>query len=182
MRKTSTALLAAAALAVGTTLAAAPAGALPLPDLGSVTGALGSLSDLLDDAPGGPGTETPEPEDPDQQAPGEDGPQVTFDVDGPYADGQTVTVTGEGFSGENFGIYVGLVQDDRFSAADASVWMSSRWVEAADIVDGTWTQELTLDAVTDQGDCLADTCSIYTVSAHGVDDPSQTTRTPVRFE
>lgn len=182
MRKTSTALLAAAALTVGTTLAAAPAGALTLPDFGSVTGGLGSLSDLLERLPTDPGPTDPDGDDPGSEAPGEDGPRVTVDADGPYTDGQTVTVTGEGFSGENFGIYVGLVQEDKFSATDASNWMKSKWVTAADIVDGSWSQELELVAVNDQGDCIENACSIYTVAAHGVDDPSQTTQTPVSFE
>ena len=188
MRKTSTALLAAAALTVGTTLAAAPAGAL---DFGSVTGALGRLCDLRPGSPGAPGPTDPgepgepgEPgtEDPAPEAPGEDGPRVSFDADGPYASGQTVTVSGEGFSGEGAGIYVGLVQDDQFSPTDASTWMKSKWVTAADIVDGSWSQELELVAVNEKGDCFANACSIYTVSAHGSPDRSQDTQTPVAFD
>lgn len=171
MRKTSTALLAAAALTVGTTLAAAPAGAL---DFGSVTGALGSLSDLL---PGSPGTEDPAPE-----VPGEDGPRVSFDADGPYTSGQTVTVSGEGFSGEGAGIYVGLVEDDQFSTTGASTWMVTKWVGAGAITDGSWAQELELVAVNEKGDCLANACSIYTIAAHGSPDRSQDTQTPVSFE
>lgn len=185
MRKTSTALLAAAALTVGTTLAAAPAGALTLPDLGSVTGGLGSLSDLLERLPTDPGPTDPDgddPENPGPEAPGEDGPRVTVDADGPYTDGQTVTVSGEGFSGQQPGLYVGLIEEDRFDRADAEVWMSTEFVRAGEIVDGKWSAELDLPAVNENGDCTVNSCSIYTVVAHGSSDESQDTQTPVSFE
>ncbi|NKS38314.1 hypothetical protein GS488_21930 [Rhodococcus hoagii] len=95
--------------------------------------------------------------------------------------GETVTVSGSGFSGAAPGLYVGLVQDNVFSAADASVWMTSAFVKPEQISGGTWS--LSVDIVATRGafDCIKNACSIYTVMAHGSSDRSQDTKTPVSF-
>lgn len=101
------------------------------------------------------------------------------------AAGQKITVNGEGFSGDGFGIYVGLVQDSQHSVTDASLWSGTQWVKAAQIVDGSWTAELDIKAVYGEevaSDCLANSCSIYTMAAHGSTDRTQDTKTPVTFE
>ena len=108
-------------------------------------------------------------------------PTVTVSDAGPYADGQTVTVSGEGFSGADPGLYVGLVQDDRFSTVDAAAWMTTDFLRPAQIADGRWTVEIALPAATEAGDCTVNACSIYTVAAHGSPDRSQDSRTPVSF-
>ncbi|MFF0814207.1 neocarzinostatin apoprotein domain-containing protein [Rhodococcus sp. NPDC003318] len=102
-------------------------------------------------------------------------------IDGLDAAGEKVTVTGTGFSGAGAGIYVGLVQDDRFSATDASAWMATAYLTPDRIVDGHWSTELELAAVHGDSDCTRSACSIYTVAAHGSADRSQDTRTPVSF-
>lgn len=97
------------------------------------------------------------------------------------AAGETVTVSGTGYSGAGAGIYVGLVQDDRFSPTDASAWMTTTYLTPNRIVDGRWSTELELTAVHGDSDCTRNACSIYTVAAHGSADRSQDTRTPVAF-
>ncbi|WP_137873045.1 neocarzinostatin apoprotein domain-containing protein [Rhodococcus sp. Q] len=95
--------------------------------------------------------------------------------------GETVTVSGTGFSGAGAGIYVGLIQDDRFSATDASAWMTTAYLTPDKIVDGAWSTEMELAAMKGDSDCIRNTCSIYTVAAHGTADRSQDTRTAVTF-
>src|SRR5699024_4820209 len=53
--------------------------------------------------------------------------------------GETVTISGSGFSGAAPGLYVGLVQDDRFSATDAGAWMTSEDLRPAEITGGSWS-------------------------------------------
>ncbi|QBJ98100.1 hypothetical protein ERC79_20755 [Rhodococcus sp. ABRD24] len=95
--------------------------------------------------------------------------------------GETVTVSGSGFSGAAPGLYVGLVQDNVFSAADASVWMTSAFIKPEQISGGHWS--LPVELIANQGafDCIKNACSIYTVMAHGSSDRSQDTKTPVSF-
>ncbi|MFD4292788.1 neocarzinostatin apoprotein domain-containing protein [Rhodococcus sp. NPDC058505] len=102
-------------------------------------------------------------------------------TDGLAAASETVTVTGTGFSGAGAGIYVGLIQDDRYSATDASAWITTAYLTPDRIADGGWTTELDLTAVRGDSDCTRNPCSIYTVAAHGSADRSQDTRTPVTF-
>ncbi|WP_052030898.1 neocarzinostatin apoprotein domain-containing protein [Rhodococcus triatomae] len=102
-------------------------------------------------------------------------------ADGLHAAGETITVSGTGFSGGGAGIYVGLVQDDRYSPTDASAWMTTAYLTPDRIVDGAWSTELELAAVTGDSDCTRSACSIRTVAAHGSPDRSQDTRTPVTF-
>ncbi|RDI31414.1 hypothetical protein DEU38_104127 [Rhodococcus sp. AG1013] len=96
-------------------------------------------------------------------------------------DGETITVSGTGFSGAQPGIYVGLVQDDKFSATDAGAWITTAWIKAADIKSGSWSTTVDVVAVKGDSDCTQNACSIYTVAAHGSADRSQDTETPVSF-
>ena len=96
-------------------------------------------------------------------------------------DGETVTVSGSGFSGEGPGIYVGLVQDSHFSATNADAWISSVFVRAAQISGGSWSASLPVTAAKGSSDCTVNSCSIYTVAAHGSPDRSQDTQIPVSF-
>ncbi|MFC4602996.1 hypothetical protein [Rhodococcus kronopolitis] len=95
--------------------------------------------------------------------------------------GETVTISGSGFSGAAPGLYVGMVQDDRFSATDASAWMTTAFLKPDAIAGGSWSVSMELPAVVGDFDCLKNTCSIYTVAAHGSSDRSQDSRTPVGF-
>ncbi|MCA1007886.1 hypothetical protein LCL87_19415 [Rhodococcus hoagii] len=96
-------------------------------------------------------------------------------------DGDTITVSGEGFSGAGAGIYVGLVQDDKFSTTDGSVWMTQKWITSADIKSGAWSTSVKVVAKAGAFDCIANACSIYTVAAHGSSDRTQDTDVPVSF-
>lgn len=96
-------------------------------------------------------------------------------------DGETITVTGSGFAGGGSGVYVGLVQDSKFSATDADAWMTTAWIKPTDITDGSWSATVDVAAVIGNSDCLKNTCSIYTVAAHGSPDRSQDTKAPVVF-
>ncbi|TJZ81147.1 hypothetical protein FCG67_00345 [Rhodococcus oryzae] len=95
--------------------------------------------------------------------------------------GETVTISGSGFSGAAPGLYVGLVQDNRFSATDASAWMTTTFLKPEAISGGNWSTTMELRAVVGDFDCMRNTCSIYTVAAHGSSDRSQDSRTPVGF-
>ncbi|MDI9914618.1 hypothetical protein QM600_05075 [Rhodococcus sp. IEGM 1379] len=95
--------------------------------------------------------------------------------------GETVTISGSGFSGASPGLYVGMVQDNVFSATDASVWMTTAFLKPESISGGNWSTTMELAAVQGNYDCIKNTCSIYTVAAHGSSDRSQDSRTPVGF-
>ncbi|RVW03863.1 hypothetical protein [Rhodococcus xishaensis] len=158
------AVVTVAAIACTLPLSAGAAQASPFGSLGN----FGSGAPITDD----PGTGDPTPA----------GPQVTLSKSTDIAaDGETLTVSGTGFSGEGFGIYVGLVPDDKFSPTDASVWMASEWLRSGDIVDGNWTTTLDVVAIQGESNCLETSCSIYTVAAHGSPDRTQDTQTPVSF-
>ncbi|MFD4183743.1 hypothetical protein [Rhodococcus sp. NPDC058514] len=136
----------------------------------------GSLEGLL---PGGPGTENPGTE-PEPELPA--GPTVTLSkATGLAAAGETITVSGTRFSGAGSGLYVGLIQDSKYSATDSTAWMTTKWLKPAEIVDGVWTATVDVAAVKGDSDCLKNTCSIYTVAAHGSADRTQDTKTPVTF-
>ncbi|MFC4602999.1 hypothetical protein [Rhodococcus kronopolitis] len=139
-----------------------------------------SLSDL---GTGSAGTGNPGTENPGTENPEPTGPVVTLSKSADLtAAGDTVTVTGSGFSGEGFGLYVGLVQDDKYSATDAGAWMTTKWLKSAEIVDGGFTATIDVAAALNGSDCLVNTCSIYTVAAHGSADRTQDTKTPVTFK
>lgn len=175
MRSFSKVAITAVAAAIAFTVPATAASAAPF-DLG--LGSLGSLSSIFPQ---------PEPADPCETVGASEGtPKVTASqltcLD---AAGQKITVTGSGFSGANFGVYVGLVQDNQHSVNDATLWSGTQWVKAAQIVDGSWTAELDIKAVYGDkvaSDCLVNSCSIYTMSAHGNPDRTQDTKTPVSFQ
>ncbi|WP_420881349.1 hypothetical protein [Rhodococcus sp. (in: high G+C Gram-positive bacteria)] len=95
--------------------------------------------------------------------------------------GENITISGSGFSGAAPGLYVGLVQDNVFSAADASVWMTSAFVKPEQISGGNWSLPMDLVSTSGAFDCMKNACSIYTVMAHGSSDRSQDTKTPVSF-
>lgn len=135
----------------------------------------GSLSSLSAGAPG----ENPEPEPEPEPA----GPKVSLSKKSDIAAaGESITVSGVEFSGAQPGIYVGLIQDNKYSATDASAWMTTQWIKATDIVDGKWTATIDVAAVAGTSNCLQNTCSIYTVAAHGSADRTQDTKTPVTFK
>ncbi|WP_307810589.1 hypothetical protein [Tomitella biformata] len=102
-------------------------------------------------------------------------------AEGLDVNGETITVKGSGFSGEGAGIYVGLIQDDKFSVTDAGAWIVTEFVKAADMKDGAWTREVEVKAVMGDSDCTKNACSIYTVAAHGSSDRTQDSQTPVAF-
>ncbi|NKR91707.1 hypothetical protein GS483_06200 [Rhodococcus hoagii] len=156
------ALTKSAVVAVAATVACT----LPLGVAAAQTSPFGSLGSLgSSDA----GPETP-------------APQVTASkTTNIAAAGETITVTGSGFSGAGDGIYVGLVQDDKFSATDAAAWMTTKWLRSTDIVGGSWSAAIDVEALKNGSDCLVNTCSIYTIAAHGSSDRSQDTKTPVTF-
>ncbi|MFE3291536.1 hypothetical protein [Rhodococcus sp. NPDC059234] len=135
------------------------------------TGSLGGLF---------PGSEGTNPEGPGPVEPA--GPKVTVSKKTDIAAaGETITVSGAGFSGAGSGLYVGLIQDSKYSATDSTAWMTTKWLKAADIVNGAWTANIDVAAVVGSSDCLKNTCSIYTVAAHGSPDRTQDTKTPVTF-
>ncbi|CAM2898273.1 IPT/TIG domain protein [Prescottella defluvii] len=150
-------------------VAATVACTLPLGVAAAQTSPFGSLGSL---GSSNPGTEEP----------GEATPLVSLSkATGIAAAGETVTVTGSGFSGAGAGLYVGLVQDSKYSATDADAWMTTKWLTATDIVNGAWTADIDLAALAGDSNCLENTCSIYTVAAHGSPDRTQDTKTPVSF-
>ncbi|RVW09803.1 hypothetical protein EGT67_10150 [Prescottella agglutinans] len=153
-----------AVVAVAATIACT----LPMGVAAAQTSPFGSLGSL---GSSDPGTENP-------------APQVTVSKSTDIAaDGESITVSGTGFDGAaaGAGLYVGVIQDDKWSATDASAWGAQTFVRPAQIVGGAWSTALDIRAIEGGADCLANTCSIYTVMAHGSTDRSQDTRTPITF-
>ena len=112
------------------------------------------------------------------------GPAVTASkTTGIAAAGEDITISGTGFEGAaaGKGIYVGVVQDNKFDPANAGTWGAQAFVRPAQIVDGRWTTTLNIKAIEGGADCTASPCSIYTVTAHGSTDRSQDTSTPISF-
>lgn len=164
MRTFNKIAIAAIAATMMTAGSAGVAGALPIDIFSGSLGSLGSIN--------------PGPVDPEVPA----GPAVTLSkANGLAAAGETISVSGTGFSGEGDGLYVGLIQDDKYSATDSSAWMTTAWLKSADIVDGKWTVDVNALAVKGGSDCLVNSCSIYTVAARGSADRTQDTKTPVDF-
>ncbi|MFC4602995.1 hypothetical protein [Rhodococcus kronopolitis] len=164
MRTINKAAIAAVAATIAWSMPVGIAGAIALP-FGLDTGSLG-------------GSSAPEPENPEPA-----GAAVTLSKSADLtAAGDTVTVTGTGFSGAGSGLYVGLIQDNKYSATDASAWMTTKWLKPAEIVDGGFTATIDVAAIVGTSDCLQNTCSIYTVAAHGSADRTQDTKTPVTFK
>ncbi|GAB2651309.1 hypothetical protein ABI214_04560 [Prescottella soli] len=98
-------------------------------------------------------------------------------------DGENITISGTGFDGAaaGTGLYVGVIQDDKWSFTDADAWGAQTFVRPTQIVGGAWSAALDIKAIEGGADCVANTCSIYTVMAHGSTDRSQDTKTPITF-
>lgn len=96
-------------------------------------------------------------------------------------DGDTITISGTGFSSSGPGIYAGLIQDDKFSTTDAGAWMTTAFITPNKIVDGAWSTTMDVMAVKGDSDCTKNACSVYTIAAHGSSDRSQDSQTPVTF-
>lgn len=110
------------------------------------------------------------------------GPAVTVSTTSGLTDGQDITVTGTGFGREGQGIYVGLAQIDKYSPTNSGAFHSTKWVKAAQIVDGGFTTTLTATAIKGDANCFENACAIYTLADHlSLADRSQDTRTPVTF-
>ncbi len=91
-----------------------------------------------------------------------------------------VTVTGSGFKTSGPGVYVGVVERDKFSHTDASVFGAVNFVRSSEMTSsGGWSTTLDVDAVFDQGNCLVNQCAIVTFAAHGSSDRSQDTFTNI---
>ncbi len=61
--------------------------------------------------------------------------------------------------------------------------MTTKWLRSTDIVGGSWSAAIDVEAVKAGSDCLVNACSIDTqsIAAHGSSDRSQDTRTPITF-
>ena len=183
MRTFSKIAITAVAASIALAAPASIASANPLAEIS--TGSLGSLSNLF---PGLGGTTDPDPAESCETVGDATGTPVVTPERRACLDaaGETITVTGEGFSGEGAGIYVGLVQDSLHSETNADAWFETKFVRAAQIADGKWTATLDVQAVFGAdalaANCLENACSIYTMAAHGSADRTQDTKTPVTFE
>ncbi|WP_430332057.1 hypothetical protein [Rhodococcus sp. ACT016] len=153
-------------------VAATIACTLPLGVAAAQTSPFGSLGSLGSLGSSDPGTENP------------DTPQVTLSKStGIAAAGESITISGTGFGGAatGTGLYVGVIQDNKWSYSDASAWGAQAFVRPAQIVGGAWSTALDIKAIEGGADCAANACSIYTVMAHGSTDRSQDTKTPITF-
>ncbi|MDH6679997.1 hypothetical protein M2284_004222 [Rhodococcus sp. LBL1] len=158
-----------AVVAVAATIACT----LPMGVAAAQASPFGSLGSLGSSDPGteNPGTENPVP-------------QVTVSQSADIAAaGENITISGTGFDGAatGTGLYVGVIQDDKWSPTDASAWGAQTFVRPTQIVGGAWSTALDVKAIQGGADCLANACSIYTVMAHGSADRSQDTKTPITF-
>src|SRR5690625_4708547 len=112
-------------------------------------------------------------------------PDTELDAEGP----NTLTVTGEGFTPGSPGVYAavgpaGLLDVPNFHL-NADLFDGAEWVRSIES-DGSFTQELTLEAAAFDSDgtsvdCTETECGVYTWAAHGSDDRSQDTYTPIKF-
>jgi len=95
--------------------------------------------------------------------------------------GEWLTVSGKGFSGKNFGIYVGLAQDNKYGPTKQNSFGETKWLKPNEIRGGRFTTRIKVKAVSGKINCKVNSCSIRTLSAHGVPDRTQDTKTPVSF-
>src|SRR5690625_1058187 len=112
-------------------------------------------------------------------------PDTELDAEGP----NTLTVTGEGFTPGSPGVYAavgpaGLLDVPNFHL-NADLFDGAEWVRSIE-ADGSFTQELTLEAAAFDSDgttvdCTETECGVYTWAAHGSDDRSQDTYTPIKL-
>lgn len=129
-------------------------------------------------------------------------PQVTIEPGTELAAvAQEITVRGTGFDPEaNGGVGLYVVFGPRTPAptyyTDAELYIAARWVhpgaaegaagQALLAPDGTFTVTMTIEPRFVDGhdaevDCLVDECVLITMAAHGVDDRTQDTFTPITF-
>ncbi|GED99994.1 hypothetical protein nbrc107696_04410 [Gordonia spumicola] len=136
--------------------------------------------------PTAPGTTAPgSPTTPVKPRPGA-GPSVSVDrTSGLNPAGDTVTVSGTGFSTSGPGVYVGLAQTDQFSVTDQSSFGDQAvWVATSNgrmRGDGSFSVQLPVKAKFARADCTKAACAVYTFAAHGSSDRSQDTATGVSF-
>ena len=95
--------------------------------------------------------------------------------------GEWITVSGKNFSGKNFGIYVGLAQDNKYGPTKQGSFGETKWLKPNEIRGGKFTTRIKVKAVSGKINCKVNRCSIRTLSAHGVPDRTQDTKTPVSF-
>lgn len=95
--------------------------------------------------------------------------------------GEWITVSGKNFSGKNFGIYVGLAQDNKYGPTKQNSFGETKWLKPNEIRGGRFTTRIKVKAVSGAINCKVNRCSIRTLSAHGVPDRTQDTKTPVSF-
>lgn len=107
--------------------------------------------------------------------------------------GQTITVTGTGFSGKNHGYYLavgpgghGLPSNgtdiSQFDG-DRAVWVRNVGAPGSPAMntDGTFSATITLGATFGSTNCLTTTCSLWVFGAHGVVDSSEVVEVPISF-
>lgn len=89
-----------------------------------------------------------------------------------------VTITGSGFKTTGNGVYVGVVEKDKFSWTDASVYGAVEWIRTSDMTaNGDFSVTLDVEPIFANGNCIENQCAIYTFAAHGSEDRSQDTVT-----
>ncbi|GAC80446.1 Neocarzinostatin family protein [Gordonia malaquae] len=114
------------------------------------------------------------------------GPSVSVDrTSGLNPSGDSVTVSGSGFSTSGPGVYVGIAQSNQFSVTDQSSFDDRAvWVATSNgrmRADGSFSVQLPVKAKFGRADCTTSPCAVYTFAAHGSSDRSQDTATGVSF-
>lgn len=99
--------------------------------------------------------------------------------------GDTIHVDGRGFKTSGQGIYIGIAQNDQMDVTNAdSFGPDTQYVSTSRgnlTSDGSFSIDLPVSATFGSADCINNACSIYTIAAHGSQDRSQDTATPVSF-
>ncbi|MDO4928875.1 MAG: neocarzinostatin apoprotein domain-containing protein [Corynebacterium sp.] len=89
-----------------------------------------------------------------------------------------ITINGSGFKTTGNGVYVGVVEKNKFSWTDASVYGAVEWIRTSDMTDnGDFSVTLDVEPIFTNGNCIENQCAIYTFAAHGSEDRSQDTAT-----
>ena len=99
----------------------------------------------------------------------------------PHPNGEWITVSGKNFSGKNFGIYVGLAQDNKYGPTKQDSFGETKWLRPNEIRGDKFSTRIKVKAVSGKINCKVNRCSIRTLSAHGVPDRTQDTKAPVSF-
>ena len=99
--------------------------------------------------------------------------------------GDTIQVTGRGFSTSGPGLYVGIAQNNQMDVTNAdSFGPDTQFVSTGRgnlRPDGSFTITLPVSAQFGSANCMTNPCSVFTIAAHGSSDRSQDTATPVSF-